>query len=82
MILGCICSGGFRGGPRGPGSPLFAQNLPLNVSKTQDLRPKIRELFAILGGGPPVFGAGPPFSKFLDPPLICVWFVCLLVAVA
>jgi hypothetical protein len=65
-------SGGFRGGPRGPrgpGPPLFAQNLPLNVSKTQDLRPKIREFFAILGGGPPVFGAGPPFSKFLDPPL-------------
>jgi hypothetical protein len=33
--------------------PLFAQNLPSNVSKTQDLRPKIREFIAISGGWPP-----------------------------
>jgi hypothetical protein len=33
--------------------PLFARNLPLNVSKTQDFRLKIREFFAISGGGVP-----------------------------
>jgi hypothetical protein len=42
---------------------LFARNLPSNVSKTPDLRPKIREFFAI-------WGVPPPLSKFLDPPLI------------
>jgi hypothetical protein len=41
-------------------APFFAQNLPSNVSKTQDLRPKIDEVFAISGGCTP-----PP--PFLDP---------------
>ena len=46
--------------------PLFARNLPSNVSKSQDLNPRISELFAI----PPLFLESPlPFSKFLDPPL-------------
>jgi hypothetical protein len=53
-----INSGGFRGGPRGPAIPPFAQNLPSNVSKTQDLIPKIHAFFAILG-----LGVGPPFSE-------------------
>ena len=57
-------SGGFRGG-----APLFAENLPSNFSKTQDLRPKIRYFIAISGGGPPCLERPPPFSKFLDPPL-------------
>jgi hypothetical protein len=55
-------SGVFR---RGGGAPFFARNLPSNVSKTQDFRPKIREFFAILG-------VGVPFSKFLDLPLASV----------
>jgi hypothetical protein len=47
------------------GPPLFAQNLPSNVSKTQNLRLKIREFFAILGvGPPPLLGAGPLFRNF------------------
>ena len=42
----------LEGGPGGPPPPpLFAENLPSNVSKTQDLRPKIRDFIAISGGG-------------------------------
>jgi hypothetical protein len=67
-----LINGGFRGGARGPGPPLFAQNLPSYVSKTQNLRPKIREFFCNFGGWAPLLGAGPPFSKFLDPPLLMV----------
>ena len=33
--------------------PLFAENLPSNVSKTQDFRPKIHKNFAIAGVAPP-----------------------------
>jgi hypothetical protein len=51
-------SGGFRGGP---GLPLFAQNLPSNLSKTEDLRPKICDFFAISGGAPPL-PERPPFK--------------------
>ena len=43
--------------------PLFARNLPSNFSKTQDLRPQIREIFAISGVGTPLFGAGPPLFE-------------------
>jgi hypothetical protein len=38
--------GGFRGGIRSPPPPFRPIYRPSNVSKTQDLRPKIRELFA------------------------------------
>jgi hypothetical protein len=54
----------LEGGPRGPGPPFRPKFTIKNVSKTQDLRPKIREYFALLGGGPPVFGAAPPFRNF------------------
>jgi hypothetical protein len=36
------------------GPTLFCPKL--NVSKTQDFRPKIREFFAIFGGAPPLSG--------------------------
>jgi hypothetical protein len=44
-----IISGRFRGCP----PPPFAGNLPSTVNKTQDLRPKICEIFAI--SPPPLF---------------------------
>jgi hypothetical protein len=59
-----IVIGGFTA------SPLFARNLPSNVSKPQDLRPKIRDSFAISGDAPLALSGASPFSKFLDPPLI------------
>ena len=49
--------------------PPFTRNLPSNVSKTQGLRPKIRESSSISGEGVPLFGALPSFSECLDPPL-------------
>ena len=52
-------------GGGGPGPPLFARNLPSNVSKTQNLRHKILEYFAISGGGPPLLDhTPPPFRNF------------------
>jgi hypothetical protein len=56
--------GDLVGGPAPPPPPLFVRNLPSNVSKTQDLRPKILYLFCYFGGCAPLL-----FSKFLDPPL-------------
>ena len=48
---------------------LFAPNLPSNISKTQDLIPKINDFLAILRDAPPPPSGAPTFSKFLDPPL-------------
>jgi hypothetical protein len=59
-------------GAGSPGLSLFTRNLPINVSKSQDLKLKIRACFAISGVGvpPPFFvERPPPFLKFLDPPL-------------
>ena len=52
----------LEGGAQGARPPLFARNLPSNVSKIQNLRPKIQGFFDI-------FWSGPSFPKFLDPPL-------------
>jgi hypothetical protein len=56
-----LYSGGFRGGGGGQ-YQLFARNLPSNFSKTQDLRLKICEFVAILGGVPPFLER--PLQKF------------------
>jgi hypothetical protein len=43
----------------------FVQNLPSNVSKTQNCRPQIHEYIAILGNRPrPLSSALPPFRNF------------------
>jgi hypothetical protein len=47
-------------GNRGTPSP-FTRDLPYNVGKIPDLRPKIREFF--------YYFEPPPLLKFLDPPL-------------
>ena len=51
-------------GGMGPESapPLFSQNLPSNVSKTQELRPKISEFLAISGDVPPLWERAPLFE--------------------
>jgi hypothetical protein len=61
--------GGLGGPP--PPPPFFVRNLPSHVSKTQDLKPKIRDffLFWVCVWPTPLSGVGPPISKFLDSPL-------------
>ena len=58
------------GGPSPP--PLFAQNSSSNVGTIQILRPKIRGVlhFRWTPPPPPLLGSAPPFSKYLDPPLV------------
>jgi hypothetical protein len=53
----------LEGRPGDPPYLLFARNLPSNVSKTQDLRPKIRDFFAIWGVCPLFLGTPPPRFK-------------------
>jgi hypothetical protein len=56
-----VCtSGGFWERPRAPPPFFFSRNLPSNVRKTQVLRSKIRECFAISGG----FWSAPTFRNF------------------
>jgi hypothetical protein len=63
----------LEGGPRGPGPPLFAQNLPSNVSKTQNLRPKIRYFFFQFRGVGPPFGSGPPLFEISGSATAIYW---------
>ena len=57
------------GGPS-PIPPPFAQNSSSNVGTIQILRPKIRDVLHCRWIPPPLLGSAPPFSKYLDPPLV------------
>jgi hypothetical protein len=46
----------------GAGDPLFGQNLPSNISKTEDLRPKIPYIYAPAMKWPGAYSVTLPFS--------------------